>query len=245
MKIDPEKCVACMECIEYCPMNSIMEKAGAVLIEQETCVECGVCYRAEVCPVDAIYMPEEAKQFPRYIRALFSNPNIKWPERPTLESGAGGRGTQEMKTNDVTGRFKRGEYGLGIEFGRPGIGSRISEIETVAKVLDARGAVFEEENPITHTLMENPQTGEIKSEFKNEKILSGILEFKIRDTQLEAVLSLLVPVLEQADTVVSLDLITRFENDGSLPVLKRLKEMGLSPRPNAKINLGVGRPLID
>ena len=93
--------------------------------------------------------------------------------------------------------------------------------------------------------MKNPQTGEIKSEFKKEKILSGILEFKIRDTQLEEILSLLIPVLEQVDTVVSLGLITRFENDSSLPVLERLAEIGLSPRPNAKINLGLGRPLID
>ena len=150
-----------------------------------------------------------------------------------------------MKTNDVTGRFGRGEYGIGIEFGRPGIGSMISEIETVTKVLAGKGAVFEEENPITHTLMKNTQTGEIKSEFKKEKILSGILEFKIRETQLEEIISLLIPVLEQVDTVVSLGLITRFENDRSLPVLARLKEMGLSPRPNAKINLGLGRPLID
>ncbi|MEW6671949.1 MAG: ferredoxin family protein [Thermodesulfobacteriota bacterium] len=245
MKIDPERCISCLECIEYCPMNSILEKDRAVFIDQDECVECGVCLRAEVCPAEAIYMPEESKEFPRYIRALFSNPNIKWPSRPTIAAGTGGRGTQEMKTNDVTGRYKRGEFGIGIEFGRPGIGSKISEIETVARVLAAKGVVFEEENPITHTLMKNSHTGEIKSEFKKEKILSGILEFKIRESQLEEIISLLVPVLEQVDTVVSVGLVTRFENDGSLPVLKRLTKMRLSPRPNAKINLGLGRPLID
>ncbi len=40
-----------------------------------------------------------------------------------------------MKTNDVTGRVKRGEIGVGLEFGRPGMASRLSDLEkmTVAR----------------------------------------------------------------------------------------------------------------
>lgn len=245
MKIDPETCISCLECVDYCPMNAILENDHTAFIDQEECVECGVCLRAEICPTEAIHLPEESKKFPRLIRALFSNPNEHWPARPTIEAGTGGRGTQEMKTNDVTGRFRRDEYGIGIEFGRPGIGSRISEIETVTQFLAAKGVSFEEENPISHTLIKNSRTGEIRSEFKKEKILSGILEFKIADAQLEEIIPALIPVLEQLDTVVSLGLISRFESDGSLPVLERLKKMGLSPRPNAKVNLGLGRPLIN
>ncbi len=245
MRIDPQKCISCGECVDYCPMNSISARDEWVSIDQDECVECGVCLRAEVCPADAIYFPEESKQYPRYIRALFSNPEIHWPPRPSLEAGTGGRGTQEMKTNDVTGRFRRGEYGFGLEFGRPGIGSKISEIEKVTRTLAPLDVLFEEENPITYSLLENPKTGKIKREFLEEKILSGILEFKIMGDQLEEVINSLVPVLEEVDTVVSWGLITRFEEDGTLPVIQNLKEMGLSPRPNAKINLGLGRPLID
>ncbi len=245
MRIDPGKCLSCGECIDYCPMDAILKRDETVSIDQDECVECGVCLRAEVCPVDAIYFPEESRRYPRYIRALFSNPEVHWPPRPSLEAGTGGRGTQEMKTNDVTGRFRRGEYGFGLEFGRPGIGSRISEIEKVTRTLAPLGVLFEEENPITYSLLEDRRTGSIKTEFREEKILSGILEFKIMEDQLEEVIRRLVPVLEQVDTVVSWGLITRFADGGTLPVLERLKELGLSPRPNAKINLGLGRPLID
>jgi NAD-dependent dihydropyrimidine dehydrogenase PreA subunit len=245
MRIDPQKCISCGECVDYCPMGSILERGEGVSIDQDECVECGVCLRAEICPVEAIYFPEESKLYPRYIRALFSNPEIHWPPRPSLEAGTGGRGTQEMKTNDVTGRFQRGEYGFGLEFGRPGIGSKISEIEKVTRILAPLGVLFEEENPITYSLLESTKTGKIKPEFLEEKILSGILEFKIMEDQLEHVVSRLVPVLEQVDTVVSWGLIARFAEGGKLPVIQKLKEMGLSPRPNAKINLGLGRPLID
>ncbi|MBA4421706.1 MAG: (4Fe-4S)-binding protein, partial [Syntrophus sp. (in: bacteria)] len=60
MKIDSEKCIACLECIDFCPMNCMTEKDECVTIDQDECVECGVCLRAGVCPTDAIYMPEES-----------------------------------------------------------------------------------------------------------------------------------------------------------------------------------------
>jgi NAD-dependent dihydropyrimidine dehydrogenase PreA subunit len=239
VKIDPEKCISCMECVDFCPMNCILEGEPTTFIDQGECVECGVCFRAGVCPTDAIYMPEESKHYPRVIRAQFSDPGVQHPAQ-----NQGGRGTEEMKTNDVTGRYRRGEFGMALEFGRPGTGTRLGEIEKVTKALCAMGIPVEEANPV-YNLLEDPKTGKMKAEARNEKVLSAILEFKIKEDQLEPVVKALVPVLSQLDTVVSWGLATRFAKDGTLPVRSKLKALGLSVRPNAKINMGLGRPMVE
>ena len=61
---------------------------------------------------------------------------------------------------------------------------------------------------------------------------------------MEYILTNIFRLLETVDTVVSVGLVTRFAEDGSLPVIDRLNAMGISVRPNAKINVGLGRPLI-
>jgi hypothetical protein len=149
-----------------------------------------------------------------------------------------------MKTNDVTGRFRRGEYGMALEFGRPGIGTRLTEIEKVLKVLAAMDVELERNNPV-FLLVEDPRTGRLKPEVLQEKVLSAILEFKIREAQLENVVRALQPVLAEIDTVVSWGLATRFAEDGTLPVRQRLEALGVSARPNAKINMGMGRPIVE
>ena len=239
MKIDPDKCISCLECIDFCTMKCILEGDEVVFIDQDECVECSVCLRADVCPEDAIYMPEESMQYPRSIRREFSDPGVQYP---TLKQG--GRGTEEMKTNDVTGRYRRGEYGMALEFGRPGTGTRISEIEKVLKVLLTMEVEVEENNPV-FLLLEDKNIGVMKPEVLQEKVLSAILEFKIKEGQLEAVVEKLKPVLNDVDTVVSWGLATRFAADGSLPVRSRLEKIGLPARPNAKINMGLGRPIIE
>ncbi|MFH1574458.1 MAG: ferredoxin family protein, partial [Acidobacteriota bacterium] len=130
MRIDPEKCIACLECLDFCPMNCIAEGEDAACIDQDECVECGVCLRVGICPTDAFYMPEETKLYPRALRAQFSDPGVQHPS-----TNQGGRGTEEMKTNDVTGRFRRGEYGMALEFGRPGTGARMTDLEKVLQTL--------------------------------------------------------------------------------------------------------------
>jgi len=239
MKIDPEKCISCLECLDYCPMGCILEGDEATVIDQDECVECGVCLRAGVCPTDAIYLPEEALQFPRVIRREFSDPGVQYP---TLKQG--GRGTEEMKTNDVTGRYRRGEFGMALEFGRPGTGTRISEIEKVLQVLLKMDVEVEKNNPV-FLLLKDENTGEMKPEVVNEKVLSAILEFKIKEDQLEQVVDTLRPVLAEVDTVVSWGLASRFAEDGTLPVRSRLAGIGLPARPNAKINMGMGRPIVE
>jgi NAD-dependent dihydropyrimidine dehydrogenase PreA subunit len=239
MKIDPEKCISCLECVDYCPVSAIREGDESASIDQEECVECGVCLRSDVCPADAIYIPPESRQYPRLIRAEFSDPGVQFP---SLKQG--GRGTEEMKTNDVTGRYRRGEYGMALEFGRPGTGTRLAEIEKVLKVLLTMDVELEKNNPV-FLLLEDEKTGTMKPEARQEKVLSAILEFKIKENQLEEVVKKLVPVLEQVETVVSWGLATRIAEDGTIPVRSKLSALGIPTRRNAKINLGLGRPLLD
>ncbi|MDR0653609.1 MAG: 4Fe-4S binding protein [Synergistaceae bacterium] len=239
MRIKEDKCVGCGGCIPYCPVSSIVRDDRKVVIDEDECVDCGVCLRADVCPVKAIFMPDECFVYPRAIRMQFSDPGV---QHPNFKSW--GRGTEEAKTNDVTGKFGRGEYGLLLEFGRPGTGTRLSEIEKVTTVIRSMELDILEDNPL-YGLLEEDLSGRFKPEYLNEKILSGILEFRFDENELEEALCTLIPLLKDLDTVVSVGLVTRFEDDASIPVIGKLEKMGFAVRPNAKINVGLGRPLID
>lgn len=41
MKIDSGKCIACLECMDFCLMGCILEKEEGVSIDREEYVECG------------------------------------------------------------------------------------------------------------------------------------------------------------------------------------------------------------
>ncbi len=239
MRIDPAKCIGCGRCVDYCIVNSIAKTDGICKINEEECVDCGVCLRADVCPVHAIFMPEECFQYPRAIRMQFSDPSV---QHPNLK--AWGRGTEEAKTNDVTGKFGRGEYGLLLEFGRPCTGTRLTEVEKVTTAVRKIGIPILEDNPI-FGLLEEDGSGRFKREFVNEKVLSAIVELRIGEDELERILGAVLPLLDDVDTVVSVGLVSRFDGGGKLPVIKKLEAMGIKVRPNAKINVGLGRPLID
>ncbi len=239
MRISEEKCIGCGSCIPFCPVGCIVEKNGKVSIDHDECVDCGVCKRAEVCPTDAIYMPQECFEYPRAIRMQFSDPGV---QHPNLK--AWGRGTEEAKTNDVTGKFGKGEYGLLIEFGRPGTGTRLTEIEKITRAMCEMDIPILEDNPL-YGLLEEDLSGRFKPEYVNEKVLSAILELRIMEEKLEETLGKLFPAFTDLDTVVSVGLVSRFDDNSKLPVIEKLQEMGLEVRPNAKINVGLGRPLVD
>ena len=93
--------------------------------------------------------------------------------------------------------------------------------------------------------LDEPLTEGVKPEFRNEKVLSAILEFKIPEHRLEHVVRQLLPVLADLDTVVSWGLVSRFAENGALPVRTKLQALGVPARPNAKINMGLGRPVVE
>lgn len=263
MRIDPYKCVACANCVPVCPMGAIsvspaLERA---VVDPDACVECFTCYRGmskehlyppfvravrrvarwarfrfdpepDVCPTDAI-VPEELT-WPRIVRRAFSDPQV-----PHESTGIHGRGTAEVKTNDVTGRVQEGEAGFVVEFGRPGVGARFRDIEKMTRALAALPVAFEPMNPVT-TLMSDATTGAIRPDVLDEKVLSAIVEIKVPLDRVPAVLACVREVSKRLDTVVAVGVSTRCHPDGNEPLAELLAREG-HPAYRGKTNLGLGR----
>jgi NAD-dependent dihydropyrimidine dehydrogenase PreA subunit len=235
MFIDGDKCIGCESCINWCPMGAIGMAGETAVIDPAECVECNVCRRVEICPVDAFV--QKPLEWPRSVRAIYSDPlNIH------KETGLAGRGTEEIKTNDVTGRFRRGQAGVAIEVGRPGIGAKLKELEKLSIALARYGVEFEPKNPLTNLI--NLQTGQLPAEIRKEKVLSAIIEIVVEEAKLIDVLNLIQETAKGLETVISIDVACRAAEDGTWPCEKIIKEAGLSYRPNAKINVGLGKPYI-
>jgi len=243
MLIDQEKCDGCSRCIPYCPVNAILlhkkdKKKGVdayAEINRDECVECSVCFRSAGCPANAIR--EEELGWPRILRKAFSDPvyTHKGTDIP-------GRGTEEMKTNDVTGRFLDGFIGFGLEFGRPGIGTRFSDTEKAIKKLLPLGVKLEPCNPLTE-LIDNPDTGDLKKEVLDEKVLSAIVEGIIPVDMCQNVFAAIKEIAQEIDTVFSLDIISKVGPGETIPAIQEMESAGLSRAINGKVNIGVGHPL--
>lgn len=265
MDIDKNRCVGCGNCHTICPMGAIsLDVDGKSVVNQDECVECSTCHRVlrdegfaptivrgirsilsafnlqfmaevDVCPTNALIPPE--LEYPRSLRAAFSDPSVVH-----AGTGVGGRGTEEIKTNDVTGRLRTGEAGIVIELGRPGTGASFRDVEKIATSLIHLDPHFEVNNPVTQ-LMEDPRTGKIKEEVLDEKVLSAIIEVKTTLERIPDYLRTLESVQEEIDTVFAVGVASRCNPDGSVPHQKWVEEAGYNLSPNGKTNLGLGRPL--
>jgi len=236
--ISEDKCIGCGQCVHYCTAGaiSLFEVDGKLKarVNEDLCVECYACLRANVCGKGAIKTTKLT--WPRILRSIFSNPIAVH-----RETGIPGRGTEEMKTNDVTNRFKTGEVGFVIDVGRPNVGTTFREVEKITMALARTKLVeFEEESPVTY-LMVDKQSGKLRDDVLNERVLSAIIEFKTKVENLGRVLNALKEVSKSVDTVFSVGLITRIEEDFSSPAIAALRELSYEFRPNGKINLGLGR----
>ncbi|MGZ3560182.1 MAG: 4Fe-4S ferredoxin, partial [Thermodesulfobacteriota bacterium] len=195
----------------------------------------GYLAEVDVCPTGAL-TPVQL-EWPRSVRALFSDPTTIHPG-----TGVPGRGTDEIKTNDVTGRLRNGEAGLVIEIGRPGTGAFFRDIERVAMTLAELKPHFEKENPVTQ-LMANPETGKMKDDILNEKVLSAIIEMKIALKRIPEFLHTLEKIQKEVDTVISVGVASKCLSDGTIPHEVWVRKAGYAVSLNGKTNIGLGRPL--
>jgi len=232
-----DSCTGCGTCHPYCPAEAIKFVEKKSIIDQDGCFECGACLRSNVCPVDAIHESPLVFDYPRSVRKFFSDPTTTHEQTKIP-----GRGTEEVKTNDVTGRFKPGEIGIGIEMGRPSVGTSLSEIEKVTSILAKEGFTdFEEDNPLTN-LLSDRKTGKLKEEIKGERVLSAILELRIKEEELSRFLKTIRKISYGLETVFSFDLIVCLKDNLLIPVAEAINREGFEIRQNAKVNLGLGRP---
>jgi len=239
---------------------SIDVTQNRAVINADECVECYTCYRGmsmenlnptlvrgirrllkafrlrfdpepDVCPTSAI-TPDELS-WPRVVRRAFSDPIV-----PHESTGVHGRGTEEVKTNDVTNRVGIGETGYVIEFGRPTVGVRFRDIEKMTRALAKVGIEFEPKNPVTH-MMTDRNTGKLRDDILNEKILSAIVEFKTRLENVPNVLRRVDEVSQTLDTVVSVGVSTRCDEQGNSALDSVLRDEGFD-FVRGKTNLGLG-----
>lgn len=232
MLIDEQSCSGCGECVPYCTVGAIeLGDDGLARVIEDECVECNACMRAGVCGTDSFY--QQPLEWPRSLRAQFSDPLGVHPK-----TGIPGRGTEEIKTNDVTDRVKPGYAGMAVEVGRPSVGTRLREVEKIAIALSKLGIEHEPANPVTF-LMTDLATGKMQDDVLNEKVLSAIIEFIVPQEKVVSVLDTLKAVAKEVDTVFSIDLAVRYESDGSVPIRQVVQDAGYYLAPNGKTNVGV------
>lgn len=241
MIIDQETCIGCGECVFTCTVQAISLKEDKAEIDRDRCVECGNCLRIAECPTGALQ--QDKLSYPREWRKYFSDNQQQWPAHVKFSTGYG-RGTEECKTNDRTGRFKHGYAGVLVELGRPGVTASFADAEKIIQALLKAGVEMEAKTPIT-ALLKDKKQGFFPEELRAERVLSCIVEGIVKLENLEKALSAVIGVSKNIDTVFSLGVVTRLQDGFTSPVAPVLEKMGIQARPNSKINLGLGRPLIE
>ncbi len=231
--INDDECVECYTCFNGLSQEHLPPTLVRLVRKTFAAMRIRFDPEPDVCPT-AAFEPNDLV-WPRVVRRAFSDPRV-----PHESTGVEGRGTEEVKTNDITGRVKLGEAGLTIELGRPGVGVRFHEIQEMCSALARVNVAFEKKNPIT-SLMTDVPTGTLREDILDEKVMSAIIEIKVTADRIEEIINVVRSVEKRISTVVAIGVGVRCDPDGEdrivAPILERL---GYNLE-RAKTNTGMGR----
>ena len=117
------------------------------------------------------------------------------------------------------------------------------DVQKITRAL-ARAGIhkIEKHNPI-HSMIADEATGDLKPELLGERVLSAIIELQVEWGELRGILRTLKEVAKEVDSVFCIDVFTIVGPGLKIPeeVLEGIRAEGLTWRPNAKINMGLGR----
>ena len=203
-------------------------------IREQDCCDCGNCLRCSDCPTGALHESPDSYLPPREVRRFFSDPT------PIHTStGVPGRGTEECKTNDVRGFVKGDRIGVLIEFGRPGRGARLSQVEPTLRDQAHRGRTIVSSNPL-HELLADPAAGRLEAEYRDQLVLSVIVEYLLRVGELDDLLAGLRGTLDNCGTAAAVSVIYCPEETVEEAICSSLLDHGFSFGASAKVNVGLG-----
>jgi NAD-dependent dihydropyrimidine dehydrogenase PreA subunit len=231
-------CIGCGRCQPLCPTAAIRYEGLKSVIDQDVCYECSTCLNSSICPTEAIAESLNVYDYPRALRRYFSDPSSTH-----ATTGIQGRGTEETKSADVTHRLPAGKVGIAIEVGRPTIGMSLLDVQKITRAIAKVGVhKIEPHNPM-HSIIIDETTGDLKPELLGERVLSAIIELVVEKGQLSGIIRTLKEVAKEVDSVFCIDVFTILEPGLTIPedVLDGIRAGGLTWRPNAKINMGLGR----
>ena len=231
--VNLEECVECYACVNGLSQEHLNPTLVRAMRRVFQMMRIRFDPEPDVCPT-AAFEPEELT-WPRVVRRAFSDPRV-----PHESTGIEGRGTEEVKTNDISGRVKKGEVGFTIELGRPGVGVWMREIQEMAWALARAGVSFEQKNPVT-SLMSDVATGTLREDILNEKLMSALIEVKVPVERTEEIIRIVHDVEKRIDTVVALGVGVRCDSDGEDRIVAPILEHLGYNLERAKTNTGLGK----
>ena len=93
------------------------------------------------------------------------------------------------------------------------------------------------------TIMTHVQTGKIRDDVLGERALCVMIHGRVDNSGLKEVLLVIKRVAAKIDTVFSLSVVNRLEEDSGAAAIRIAEEAGFQVSPHAKVNVGLGRRL--